>query len=465
MTAMNAIAVRDVQGIILRGYKELVCARFVIFAIQDASQAQSWLASIEVTSSAERDHETAVNVAFTWEGLKELGVPADDLDRFDPELKEGMSRDPQRQRALGDVGKHAPESWEWGGPRDAVHGVLLLYADTQAKLDQLDARLFDGQKTGVASRGLETRALLDAVPGKYWFREHFGFRDGIAQPRLAAASADGDRRGVLRSAGDANTVRPGEFLFGYANEYGRAPDGAPPRLRDNGSFLVFRQIEQDVCGFWQFVRDRARRLKLDPVALAAKMVGRWPNGAPLAWVPREETAGFEQFDAFGYADLDPAGHACPMGAHVRRVNPRDALVPGREQSIAITKTHRLIRRGRSYGEPVHEPLDPAAFVPKIDALAAAAASPRGLHFLCFNASIRRQFEFVQQTWINNRKFMGQHDGPDPVTAPGDGGDFEIPGHPARRRVTDMKSFVRTRGGAYFFMPGLRALGTILGLGR
>ena len=132
-------------------------------------------------------------------------------------------------------------------------------------------------------------------------------------------------------------------------------------------------------------------------------------------------------------------------------------MPGVNESVKITKTHRLIRRGRSYGEPIHEPLDPSFFLPKLEALSSAPPVERGLHFLSFNTSIRRQFEFVQQTWINSKKFMGQHDGSDPITAPFGGGAFEIPGVPARRRVTDMKTFIRVRGGAYFFMPGLRAL--------
>jgi len=225
-----------------------------------------------------------------------------------------------------------------------------------------------------------------------------------------------------------------------------------------------RQIEQDVLAFWQFVRDKAHKLDMSPILLASKMVGRWPNGAPLVRAPREETAGLEQFDAFGYAEHDPEGHACPFGAHIRRANPRDALVPGERESAQITKTHRLIRRGRSYGEPIHEPLDPSIFLSKLDALAATAGGERGLHFLCFNTNIQRQFEFVQQTWINSPKFMGQHDSSDPIASPTDGGAFEVPGFPARRRVTDMKSFVRIRGGAYFFMPGLRALRSIAELG-
>jgi len=465
---MTTIAFDDVQGIILRGYKELLFARFVLFGVTDAGAARNWLAGLSITAASERDQETATNVALSWEGLRRLGVPDADLDRFTVELRDGMSKDAQRQRALGDIGKHAPEKWSWGGPSDPIHGVFLLYATTGEKLTELESRLFEGQKTGVvALHKLETRALPDGAGAKqYWFREHFGFRDGVAQPRLALRSQtpDAERRGVLRRAGEGNTVAPGEFLFGYANEYGKEPDGAPERLRNNGSFLVVRQIEQDVCAFWQFVRDKAHKLDVSPILLASKMVGRWPNGAPLVRAPREETAGLEQFDAFGYAEPDPDGHACPFGAHIRRANPRDALVPGERQSVQIVKTHRLIRRGRSYGEPIHEPLEPSLFLPKLDALASSVTGERGLHFLCFNTSIHRQFEFVQQTWINSPKFMGQHDGSDPITSPFDGGAFEMPGLPARRRVTDMRTFIRIRGGAYFFMPGLRALRSIVELG-
>jgi deferrochelatase/peroxidase EfeB len=121
-----------------------------------------------------------------------------------------------------------------------------------------------------------------------------------------------------------------------------------------------------------------------------------------------------------------------------------------------------VRRGRPYGEPVSTPLDPAVFLPHLDAIASSPQTDRGLHFLCFNANIRRQFEFVQQTWINNPKFPHQYDGPDPVVAQPGGGEFALPGTPARRRISPLETFVKMRGGAYFFMPGLAGLRWLAG---
>jgi Dyp-type peroxidase family len=455
---MDRLAFDDIQGIIVRGYKELSFARFLVVRMKDAALARAWLGTLPVTRASDPALDVATHVAFTWSGLRALRPDGLDPALFAPEFREGMSDDEHRNRVLGDVGDQSPANWQWGGGGETVHGVVLLYAETKAKLDDLDARVAKSSAIDVLRR-LETHTLADdAGVGKYWFREHFGFRDGVAQPRLAlhARTPDELRRGIARDADAGNTVRAGEFLFGYDNEYGKKPDGAgPPELARHGSFLVFRQLEQDVCGFWRFVREKASELGIDPVLLASKMVGRWPNGAPLVRAPARETAGLEQFDAFGYAE-DRQGHACPMGSHIRRSNPRDALFEDATESVRIVNKHRLVRRGRPYGEPISTPLDPSFFLPKLDSIAASPPVSRGLHFLCFNANIRRQFEFVQQTWIQNPKFPHQYDGPDPILSSG-GGEFELPGQPARRRVSPLESFVRMRGGAYFFMPGIAAL--------
>ncbi len=466
---MDRIEFDDIQGLIIRGYKELPFARFLLLEMSDVAAARGWLARVRVTPASDRDHETATNLAFTSDGLGALGLPGGELDAFSLEFREGMSKSAQRNRALGDLDRQAPESWIWGRPTDSIHAVLLLYARTATQLQALDEAAnaeIDAAKIRVARR-LETHTLSDGDGfRKYWFREHFGFRDGVAQPRLALhpATAEELRRGIAQASQAENLVRAGEFVFGYPNEYGGLPDGGgPDALAKNGSFLVFRQLEQDVFGFWQFIREKARQLDCDPIFLASKMVGRWPTGAPLVKAARTETAGLEQFDAFGYRD-DPKGHACPASSHVRRANPRDGLFADPSESLRISNRHRLVRRGRPYGEPIDSPLDPSSFLPNLDALEASKPkTERGLHFLCFNTNIRRQFEFVQQTWANNPKFAEQHNGPDPIIGPNDGGEFQLPGDPARRQVTPLKSFVRGRGGAYFFMPGLRALSRLAGV--
>jgi Dyp-type peroxidase family len=225
----------------------------------------------------------------------------------------------------------------------------------------------------------------------------------------------------------------------------RTDDPGRANLGRNGSYLVLRQLAQDVDGFRRFI-DQAGQADPDAGArLAAKMVGRWPDGTPLTRSPEHPA----DDNDFGYADGDAAGLGCPLGAHIRRANPRDALDPeaGPEQSVRSVNRHRLLRRGRAYGDP-------------------SGPGERGIHFMCLNANIARQFEFVQHTWLNNPKFAGLYDDTDPlvVTHQGDTGrTFTVQGRPLRQRVTGLPAFVTVRGGAYFFLPGIRALRFLAGL--
>jgi Dyp-type peroxidase family len=461
---MDHLEFKDIQGIVIRGYKELSFARFVLIGISEPDQARSWLGGLSVTPASDPKSRGAIHIAFTAQGLTALGLSAGELAEFALEFREGMSSGEHRPHMLGDE----PEKWDWGGPKTLVDAILLLYAETPAILDELEAQTCgvfknEHERNGICVKHrLATHTLRDGT--RNWFREHFGFRDGVAQPSLAIDNPGDEERGggISKASDPANTVRAGEFLFGHPTEYGKNPEGGgPPRIAKNGSFLVFRQLEQNVIEFWTDIRKKAKEARLDPILLASKMVGRWPNGAPLVHAPDEATAGLETFDAFGYHASDPKGQLCPFSAHIRRSNPRDTLVDDPAESIKLAKTHRLVRRGRPYGPPIFDPLDPAAFLPKLDTLARNPSPPggRGLHFLCFNTGIRRQFEFVQQTWLNNPKFAGQYATPDPIAGhfEGDGFEFLLPGKPARERITQIKSFVQSRGGAYFFMPGISAL--------
>jgi Dyp-type peroxidase family len=301
-------------------------------------------------------------------------------------------------------------------------------------------------------------------------REPFGFTDGISQPLI---------EGLSKTGPPQTTLRFGEFVLGYPNEYGRYaerpildaaadpgkvlppdPDTGRPDLGRNGSYLVFRQLAQDVPAFWRYLDAAARRSdgSPDPAArtrLAAKMVGRWPGGAPLALAPDGDDPALAGANEFGYFHVDPHGTRCPIGAHIRRANPRDSLdpQPGTDKSYEINRRHRLLRRGRKYGSPL---------TPE-EALAATggtgAGDERGLHFICLVANISRQFEFVHGTWLNSPKFAGLYDDSDPLVSPSQpyGGTFTLQSDPVRDRVTGVPRFVSVKGGAYFFLPGLAAL--------
>ncbi len=240
-----------------------------------------------------------------------------------------------------------------------------------------------------------------------------------------------------------------------------------PALRDlgkDGSYLVFRQLKQDVAGFWNSLAERSADV-LDRVpaciGLAAKMVGRWPSGAPLVKAPTADDPALADDNDFMYFRSEDAdGLKCPIGSHLRRSNPRDALdpVPGSDRSIDVGKRHRIIRRGRAYGPPLAPSMDPADMIGARD-----DGAERGLHFICFNTQLGRQFEFIQHTWVNSTKFDGGYAEDDPIAgARGNGngnGDTGLSRFSRNRSAgasPGLPRFVHTVGGAYFFMPGVAA---------
>ncbi|MEA2484895.1 MAG: hypothetical protein QOD46_6 [Actinomycetota bacterium] len=460
---MNGSAdLTDVQGLIARGYGGLAAARFLILEFREGgADAAGWLRKIAaaVTPGTERPDRRAAHVAFTSPGLRKLGL-AEALGSFSNEFVDGMTT-AHRSRILGDVGDSAPEKWRWGGPlTPEVDGVLLLYARDGRELTALENEL--GVDAGISV--LERLGTSD-LQG----HEPFGFRDGISQPFIEGLSQKGPAE---------TTLRFGEFVLGYPNEYGLVTQGplldpgadpmrllfsdavsGRPDLGRNGTYLVFRQLSQDVRGFWRFLDTATRgsdgRSRPDQrLRLAAKMVGRWPSGAPLALAPFTDDASLYNTNDFAYHNGDRAGTRCPIGAHIRRANPRDSLDPdpGTAKSYAINKRHRILRRGREYGPP----LTPEEALGDTDHH--SADDERGLHFICLNANIARQFEFVSGTWLNDPKFAGLFDDADPLVGPSDpyGGTFTIPSAPVRERVTRMPRFVSVRGGAYLFMPGVAA---------
>ena len=449
----------DMQGLLARGYSGLPFATFLLLGIDDAAAARAGLRRwVHLVTSAERAPvAVAVNLALTAAGVATLS-PAGSLPAgFSEPFASGMAT-PYRSRLLGDVGDDDPRGWAWGGPgTDEVHLMVLLYAVDAAGLAAA-AR----DAAGHAERhGMRLVRRLDTL--ELAEREQFGFRDGISQPTLD---------GLPRAKEGTDVVRAGEFVLGYLNEYGLlserpllAPERDPDRLLPvdpagsgaadlgrNGSYLVVRQLSQDVPAFREFL-DRATRGAdgmPDPAAaerLAAKLVGRWPGGASLTLSPDRDDPALATANDFGYHELDARGLRCPVGSHVRRTNPRDSLEPspGTESSREVNRRHRLLRRGRGYRE--------------YDTGDASGAGESGLHFLCLNANLLRQYEFVQHSWVNDPSFNGMVGSVDPLVGPRGpaGTTFTEPALPVRRRHQGLPRFVRVRGGAYFFLPGIRAL--------
>ena len=459
-----SLELADLQGLVVRGYGSLRAACFLLLRLDDPAASTPLARLVRlVTSGSSTPAASAVNIAFSWEGLRRLGLPRDALAGFPPEFASGMT-DPARSRFLGDVGNRAPASWAWGGPSTAsVDVLLLIYGRDQQVLQQMLEEI-RGSLTGVTEVARLPAAELPAR-GTDGFREPFGFRDGISQPLI---------EGLPKAASGPDVVRAGEFILGYPNEYGLLTDrpmlpapldpaGLLPRdpanpgqadLGCNGSYLVLRQLAQDVDGFRRHLEEATRAAdgSSDPVraaALGAKMVGRWPSGAPVVLTPDHDKPELAGENEFGYHHTDPAGLACPLGAHIRRANPRDSLdpQPGTTQSLAVNHRHRLVRRSRSY-----------------DAPADGAPGERGLYFICLNGNLTRQFEFVQHTWLNNPNFNGLQDDADPLVGPRHphGATFTRQALPVRERFMGLPEFVAVRGGGYFFLPGLRVLRYLAG---
>lgn len=468
---METLELKDIQGIIVRGYANMPAAEFLLLRLTDTASAKKWLQVMleQVTSAEERNGTSAVNIAFTYHALSALGLSDETLNGFPMELEDGMNTK-HKQFFLGDYGTSAPENWEWGGiNNDKVDLLVMLYATDTENLQALHQKHVSqfAQYRLTEIKTLDTSVLYER-------KEHFGFHDGISQPTI---------KGLTRQDAPENMITAGEFILGYKNEYNQytqtplAADTTAskilPRaigergkydLGKNGSYLVFRQLKQDVGLFWNYmekctVDEKGASNDKEMVKLAAKMLGRWPGGAPVVVCPDEEKKDHNDDNTFTYREVDELGLKCPFASHIRRSHPRDSLDMDKGASIKVANKHRILRRGRSYGIPVTTTMDPMDIL-KVKEI----QGERGLHFICFNGDIGRQFEFIQNAWTNNAKFNGLHDERDPIIGnhhypenKKNTGTFTIPDKNLRKRFTDVPEFVTVKGGAYFFMPGIKAL--------
>jgi Dyp-type peroxidase family len=457
----------DIQGIAITGYSYLPATRYLFYAVDSAAPVRKWLADLapKITTETRRPRGSAnpntslVSVAFTSDGLRILGVPADSLATFLPEFNDGMAH---RASLLGDTGSNAPAFWDVGGPQKRIDLMVILYAKDSTEIEKLIDDLGTPQ---------ELREIYhqDAMFSE---REPFGFRDGISQPGL-----EGSPVPLLPGQSE---IKAGEFLLGYENEYKQTPimptidaiidqkNSLPRNLKQydrrnlgqNGSYLVVRKLVQDVVGFWKFFEDEAKAenasdIDLAKTQLASKCVGRWPSGAPLVVAPNEDDIKLggddDRNNVFDFMTNDQWGFACPIGSHIRRANPRDSLLPTPDASMNTIRRHRIIRRGRAIGEQPQGAAEPRA-----------AGIERGLMFVCLNADFEQQFEFIQRNWINGTAFGGLSGERDPLL--GYSGTVTIPEHPIRRSLKKVPQFVTNRGGGYFFLPGIKALELLATLG-
>jgi Dyp-type peroxidase family len=481
----------NIQGNVLAGFNK-DHQRLLFFRLGDGARAQSWLATVvDETATSEEvlafnelfrrarsrrggegatPQATWLNVALTHPGLAALGVGAAELATFPDAFREGMA---ERADLLGDVDESAPARWVGPFASSDVHGLLLLAADDPTALTRL-ARLHTQR---MAAHGVQVvfddiGRVREDEPG----HEHFGFRDSVSQPGIRGLTRrqnpDNDEQGVPGQ----ELLWPGEFVLGYPTQI-RTPDPdaeeegenerpgpistSGPAWTADGSYLVFRRLRQDVAGFHEFLADAADRQGVSKERFGAKLVGRYPSGAPLERT-EDEPKGFDPSKAdpsikdssilqptkinnFEFGD-DEDGKLVPRAAHIRKAYPRDEKTPTGGE--ADTQTHRLIRRGIPYGESFREDA-PAGSL-------AGAEADRGLLFLAYQSSLERQFEFVTSEWFNKADHPERGDGHDSIISQATRTkSFTLPG--GRPNHLTMRPFIFTTGGAYLFQPSITAL--------
>jgi deferrochelatase/peroxidase EfeB len=452
----------DIQGNILRGYA-FPHARNFALGIGSADKGRKFVRSLlpgksgagpEVTTAEEWNEKPAecLNLGVTFAGLAALGVTQGVLDAFPTAFQQGpaarASQDPDFKQSvgLGDVGESAPANWVLGRPGGpVVHLMLSLYTRAAGHRDKLS----DVLRASFADHALTeiSHHDADALPGG---RVHFGYRDGIAQPRVGVGNELRDMQ---------PDVQRGDFLLGagHVNVYGGNYLGdIPAALGDNASYGAFRILSQDVFGFEERLEEWGKAAQMDKEVVAAKLMGRWRNGVPLTLSPRtpepDPPISKARLNEFDYGPEEPhhpnfyddsLGLRCPVGAHIRRLNPRGARVMGMPHSRRIT------RRAMPYGPA----LKPGQQRDNVE---------RGLvgYFVC--GDLEMQFEFIQRVWANeDLSTAGLRGTREPFIGyqPDGGGRFTIRTSDARDPIVlyGMPNLVKTRGSVYCLLPGIGGL--------
>ena len=427
----------DVQHFLLKRPRA-TSARYGFLSFRDPSQGRAYIASIigKVGTGAAVSGEAPVDsrwvtVALTWNGLRALGVNDASLATFPDEFRQGMVA---RAEILGDVGANHPDNWRDGMASPDLHAIVILFAR-----DGEERKRCVEEHGRHAAQFPSVKALsfldLDATPPYDYAHDHFGYRDRLSEPAVEGVELDDP------TPGSGAALKPGEFFLGYPDEDGHvATQPQPEVLCRNGSYIAYRRLEEHVGKFRDFLRENGETPD-EQELIAAKLMGRWRSGAPLVLAPDRDDpalgADRQRNNDFNYKQMDPHGYAIPLGAHIRRMNPRD--------TAANINRRRMIRRGGTYGTPLPEG-------------APDDGTERGIAAFVGCASLVRQFEFAQNVWTNYGNFHELGNEHDPIIGSQDGTlEFKIPKRPVRKTIRGLPSFTTVRGGAYFFLPGIRAL--------
>jgi Dyp-type peroxidase family len=426
----------DIQHILLTRTPAMT-GRYEFLSFGNPAGGRAWLAELldRVQSAADvratmDSSERWTTLAFTWNGLRALGVADESLATFPPEFQEGMAA---RADILGDTGTNHPDNWVGGLAGADLHAIAILFARNAEEHQRCTS---EHDKLVTRCPGVRVLSYLDlnATPPFNYAHDHFGFRDRLSQPAIAGSGED-------PMPGSGTPLKPGEFILGYPDEDGPPADlPQPDLLSRNGSYMAYRRLEEHVGLFRDYLREHADTTEGQEL-LAAKFMGRWRSGAPLVLSPEHDDpvlgADPNRNNDFNYKEMDPHGYAVPLGSHARRLNPRDTAVN--------MNRRRMIRRGATYG-------------PALPDGAPDDGADRGIAAFIICASLIRQFEFAQNVWINDRAFHELGNERDPIVGNQDGSlDYTIPQRPIRKILKGLPAFTTLKGGAYFFLPGISAL--------
>ena len=476
----TALDLGDIQGFILRGYRMPMVRHFLLSGgnsanarkllgrlvsgeESDAPQittAEDWHVGFapgpgdNPADAPRRKPDYCLNVAITWPGMIALEikdrVPTISFKSFGAFTAGAAAR----ATLVGDTGPSAPENWIGAFGKGDDHVLVTLHALSPEAMtgysDRLSALFADGGAFREIWRQ-DGMALMDIKDGKPvpTSKVHFGYTDGISMTTIHG--------GPERYPPDHQ--QPCEsWLFVLRDDAESYLVPEPRELGLNGSFACFKVIVTDVVGFEKFLQ--SNKDKIDPELLAAKICGRWRNGVPLALSPETDSPPggipLEQLNNYEYVNADgsgdPKGLRCPVGAHMRRINPRGQPVTGQNQPGGSNNIHRLIRRGMPYG-PVYDPTKPYDGI------------ERGLLGYFINSSIENQYEFVLNQWVNESAFAGAVRLPpkskDPMIGTQDPAEsiFVIPqaNDAPPIKISGFSSFVTTKAAAYCFLPSITAI--------